>query len=172
MRRRERRRGKSIPLQTARDLGKGALGQTAAPQRLAEPPHGAVVGNRFGQAQSDKTPKRQTVRQRLLQLRVRQIVPALQQQSLEHRQSRISGRPHHTAPQNPEQPLDRAPVHKLLDPLQRRIGARYVSHQAVGKAHLTQQTFRHRESPVMLASRITERDFCKALAFAEHDHDV
>jgi hypothetical protein len=94
----------------------------------------------------------------------------LQQQSLEHGQGGIAWRAHRAAPQRPQQLLHHRPIHQSIDPLQCRVPARHIGNQPVGKAHLPKGAFRHPESsgdPSL--ERITDRNLCKALAFADDD---
>src|ERR1700754_3299952 len=122
-------------------LRKSFLGQT-----VAEPAERGVIRRRIFQRQSQKPPERYPIVQGFLQFRVRQPVPLLQQQRLQHQQ-RIVGRPARTLRlQARKQLLKPVPLHIPDQPIERLVAPDLAGYQRFRKAQLI--PIRHLPPPI------------------------
>src|SRR5512132_3945099 len=131
---------------------KQRLGQPVRRQLLAKAPDRRMVGNTLIQRQTDEAAKRQSIVHRLLQTRVGQPVPLLQQQQLHITQKRIR-RPALIAPINPIQQLHHSrPVNQLVNFIHPAIPTCALINKTVRKTHLPQITPRHDRHLIQFSS--------------------
>jgi hypothetical protein len=101
------------------DLGQELRRQAKLVDCLAKPPDRGVVGRIHVQRQATKTAERQPVAHRLLGGGVRERVPLLQKNDLEHHERRPAWRSYRRGMDRSQQRLERQPVEPLLDPIQK-----------------------------------------------------
>ena len=123
-----------------------------------------MVRHRVGQRQTDEAPERQPVRQRLLEPRVRQPVPLLQEQAAQQHQRPVRRPPDRRRIDLAEQPLEPRPIHQRCEPLQLPVAPRPAFDQPVRQAQLPQLP-PHPTPPATrcLPHRITNQGLCKGL---------
>jgi hypothetical protein len=71
-------------------------------------------------------------------------VPLLQEQDLEHHQGRISGDASGRSVNRRQQSLERRPIERLLDPIQKSAALLKPAHHRIHERRLRQVTARHR----------------------------
>ncbi len=136
------------------ELGEQLLRQSRLDQPVAEAAQRRVIGGIVLQAQSEEAAERHPVIERFLQLGIRQRVPLLQQQGLEHQQP-IVGRP--SGPlgaQVAQQLLEAIPADRLLDPLQHPVATQLRRGERLQKTPLSRP--RHRNLPASKSTDTSE----------------
>ena len=119
-------------VELAVELGQQPLGQPPPDQLAAKARQGRVVRHRVGQRQADEAAgSDEPVRQRLLEPRVGQPVPLLQQQAAQQHQRPVGRPPDRRRIDLAEQPLERRPVDQRRDPLQLPVAPRAALDQTV-----------------------------------------
>src|SRR6202042_353564 len=111
--------------------------------RLAKAPDRGVIRRLYLQRQAAKAAERQPIAHRLLGGGIRERVPLLQEQDLDHRQRRITRRAGRRAVDRRKQSLERGPVERLLDPVQKASDFPVAAHHRVDEGRLGKITARH-----------------------------
>ena len=129
-------------------LGKHLLKQPFGGQQVTEPAQRRVVRHSILQGEADKAPKRQPVRHRLLQLRVRETIKSLQQKRLEHQQRIVSRPAWASLAAHPSQELlETIPLDQHVQTIKPSVAAHPVRSQRINKTKLTRPLHRHRPVP-------------------------
>src|ERR1700734_3771956 len=108
-------------VELAVDLRQQLRRQAKLVDRLAKAPDRGVIRRLYLQRQAAKAAERQPIAHRLLGGGIRDRAPLLQEQDLEHRQRRITRRAGRRAVDRRKQSLERGPVERLLDPVQKAL---------------------------------------------------
>ena len=146
------------------DLGQERRREAEPVDRLTKPPDRGVIRRLAVQGDAAEAAERQPVAHRLLGGRVRQRVPLLQQQDLEHRKRRVSRRPRRRSMDRRKQRLDRAPVKRPLDILKDPSALRKACDKSFSKRRLRQVTASHQRITLSETPRESQDSpFCKVL---------
>ena len=97
-----------------------------------------MVRHRVGQRQADEPPEAQPVRQRLLESRIGQPVPLLQQKAAQQDQWPVGRPPDRRRVDLAEQPLEPCPVDQRRDALQLPVAPRAARDHTVRQRKLPQ----------------------------------
>jgi hypothetical protein len=127
---------KAAAIELARELGEQLVAQSVSQQPVAETAKRRVIGRCRLQRQPQELAERYPVVDRLLEVCIRQSVPLLQKQRLQHQERREWRAARTFRPQMLEYLLQTIPLHLLGQTLQRGILADLRRYPSVPKSQL------------------------------------